>query len=277
MTNQLLKVLNKKLYISTVESVHPNLLLRMPLFSPRKSKKIVERDATEDFKDLTIVKNEGYDKVCITGQTLNVQVDFKVWCGVLLSFYKHGYDKTTIKLKFSDFAKFCGYPAKKLDASLRKTIESSLGRLANQTIQFKTTDAKKTRFTSLILKGYFDSDVDEISLTADPDLWELYAIDHQILVNLNVLKKLPRSETAQCLYLFLASLPKSPIPVTLTRMRERIKLSMSDKECNRSIRKAIAQLEKIGYLSGAWITWQDETAYQIAKRNKLMLTTDLLL
>jgi hypothetical protein len=248
----------------------------MPLFSPRKGRSLITTDATEDFQDLTLFKSEGYDSVSISGKTMNVQTDFKVWCGILLAFYKYGYNTDTVSLQFTEFAKFCGYKSKRLDLPLRQSIDEALGRLAGQTIHFKTKNAKRSKVTSLLLKSSLDFDNDKVSLTADSELWELYTIDHQILVSINVLQKLPRSETSQCLYLYLASLPKSPIPVTLVRMRDRVRLSMPIKECNRSIKQAIANLEKIGYLKGEWITWHGETAYQITNRDKTLLPSGIL-
>lgn len=268
MSNQLVNVLENKLYISKDASVHPNLILRTPLFTSKKTKGLTTIDATETLCDSAIFKSEGYDYVNIIGPTLSVSLDFKIWCGVLFSFYKYGYETDSISLSFIEFAKLCGFPSRRLNKVLRDTIEKSLLKLSMQSIHFKTNNSKKTKFTSLILKGSFDADNDIISLTADPEIWELYAIDHQILLNLSALNNLAGSETAQCLYLFFASLPKNPLPVSLKRIRDRLKLSMANKESNRSIKTAIKRLEDIGYLMGEWVTWNDAPAYKITKRNK---------
>ncbi|EOX4795162.1 MULTISPECIES: RepB family plasmid replication initiator protein [Vibrio] len=272
-TNQIINSIEESLYISKTDTVQPNVLLRTPLFVPVGKHKgtIVSNDITESFRTLELFKSEGYDSVIIEGKRLNPQTDFKVWCGIIFAFSKYGYDTDAINLPFSDFVKLCGYPSKRIDKNLRLQIEASLGRLQGQNIRFKRKDAKKSISTSLVLKASYDFDEDVVSLVGDKELWEVYRVDHQILVSLNVLQKIPKSETAQCLYLFIVGLPQNPLPITLSRMRARLLLNMPNKEANRSIKKAIEKLESIGYLKGEWVQFNGEAAYLVHVRDRELL------
>ncbi len=272
MENQLFSAIEEKLYISATDSVQPNVLLRTPLFSPvgKKSDSRVANDLTEQFKDLEFFKLEGYDSVSVSGRKLNVQTDFKVWCGIIFAFSKYGHNTDKITFKFTEFVKLCGYEPRRFNQELRDQVGQSLERIQSQSLAFKTKDNSKLMATSLVHKAFYDTGEDIVTLVADPDLWEIYRIDRQILISLKVLEKLPRAETAQCLYLFFVSLPERPIPVTLSRMRERLRLKMADKEVNRSIRNAISKLESIGYLQGEWVKFNGESAYQIHKRDKAL-------
>lgn len=274
--NKLLDVVSDNLSISNSHSVQPNILIRTPLFTPvaRNSNKdtsmLIKHDVSDEFRGISLYQREGYEYASIKGARLNVRTDFRVWCGVILAFSKYGYDTDRIALKLSEFTKFCGFSTQMLNASFRRRLQDSLERIQSQTISMATKDGKKATATSLLKKFMYDTDKDEIVIEGDPELWELYRIDRQILISINTLSKIPRAETAQCLYLFLASLPKDPIPVTMSRMRERVSLNTSNKEANRAIKNAIKTLEKIGYLQGSETKFNGEWAYQIKERNKLI-------
>lgn len=275
MENQLLNNIGDNLYISKSDTVQPNVLLRMPLFTPvakdRLASSIMEADMTQPLKNLELFKREGYDAVKISGLSMNMQTDFKVWAGIVLAFSKYGYNTNEIKLTFGEFLSFCGFPKSRSDAKTRKQIADSLFRIKSQTLSFTKKSAKSNVNTGLLLKSSFDEGRDEVILLGDNELWELYQLDHQILVSLDTLKRVSRSESAQCLYVFFASLPENPIPITLSRMRERLMLTMIDKEVNRSIRTAIARLESIGYLVGEWVKFNNESAYHIHNRNRKLI------
>lgn len=270
MKNQLISAISKDLFISETQTVQPNLLLRTPLFSPAVKNKgsSHEVDYTDAFRELSIFKKEGYDSVSIEGKPLNIATDFKVWCGIAFAFAKYGFDTNEVELSFVEFVKLCGFNSRNCNSVMRSRIESSLDRLQSQQIKFKKKGATKGMVTSLVLKASFDSETDRVKLLGDSELWEVYRVDHQILVSLMVLSKLPRSESAQGIYLFLVGLPENPIPVTLQRLRERLALNMSVKESNRSIKAAISKLESIGYLCGEWVRFNGDAAYRISKRDK---------
>lgn len=276
MENKLLSVISDNLAISSSHSIQPNILIRTPLFTPiaRNSNKdtsaLARLDVTDELKEISLYRREGYEYASIKGERLNVRTDFKVWCGVILAFSKYGYDTDCITMKLSEFTKFCGFSTQMLNTAFRKRIKESLERIQSQKISLATKDGKKATSTSLLKKFVYDTDKEEILLEGDPDLWELYRIDRQILVSMKTLSRIPRAETAQCLYLFFASLPQKPFPVSLSRIRERLSLNMSNKEANRAIKKAIKTLEDIGYLSGKESTWHGEWAYQITERKKVL-------
>jgi hypothetical protein len=114
----------------------------------------------------------------------------------------------------------------------------------------------------------YDGEEDVVELMADETLWDLYRLDHQVLVSLQILKMLPRAEVAQTLYLFFSSLPNNPVPVSFERLRERVRLETSDKEANRKIKQGIMKLQAIGYLSGSFLTKNRQQYYIVHGRVK---------
>lgn len=277
MENKLLSVISDGLVISDTHSIQPNILIRTALFTPiaKNSNKsddltVVKHNVSDEFRDISLYKREGYEYASLKGERLNVRTDFKVWCGVVFAFSKYGYDSDRITMKLSEFTKFCGFSTQMLNTKFRKRIKDSLERIQSQKISMATKDGSKATSTSLLKKFVYDVDTDTIILEGDPDLWELYRIDRQILISMRTLSSIPRAETAQCLYLFFACLPEDPFPVSLSRMRDRLSLNMSTKEANRAIKNAIKRLESIGYLHGQVTTWHGEWAYKITKRNKAL-------
>jgi len=263
------------LYSSTSSSPQPNALIRTALFTPKAKKRVGidhERlDVTDAFREITYFSTEGYDSATIHGPSLNVQIDFRIWCGVVLAFSKYGLKSNRIGLKFTEFAAMCGYSSKRFNKGLRQQIEKSLDRIQDQKIRLRKTDSSKFLATGLLLKASYEVEKDLVVLLADENLWEIYALDHQVLIRLNVLSNLPHSEVAQCLYLFFASLPQNPLPVSYDRMQKRLQLNMKPKEVNRSIRNAIKKLEVIGYLEGVWVKFHDQSAYKITFRDKKLI------
>ncbi|MDE1486983.1 protein RepA [Xenorhabdus bovienii] len=259
---------------NTTTSVQPNVLLRTGVFTPigrRNSTKYVEMDLSEDLRSLELCQKEGYDRVSVRGDKLNVETDFKVWCGIVLAFSTYGEKSNKITLKFSEFAKFCAYPSRRFDKNLRRQIGESLGRIQSQSLSFLRKGATKGVHTGLLLRAEYDEFEDIVALMADENLWDLYRLDYQVLVSLKVLDKLPRAEVAQCLYLYFVALPERPIPVSFERLRERLQLNTSVKEANRKIKIGIQKLESIGFLSGNFVRKDGETYYIVDTRNKKLI------
>lgn len=223
-------------------------------------------DVSSELSGLEIASAEGYSSIKIMGPRLSVAIDFKVWCGVIWALNKCGYNSERIRLPFTEFAKMCGYDAKRLDQKLRITIRDSLTRLRSNTIQFSSKAVDKTLITGLALSAEFDSTTDTVEILADKRLWDLYLIDHQIILSLRLMKKLPKQPSAQCLYMFLQALPADTGPISYTRLRSRLQLTSSKKEANRTITKAINQLIEVGYLRGYTLTKNRETFLFIEKR-----------
>ncbi|MFA0012039.1 RepB family plasmid replication initiator protein [Vibrio parahaemolyticus] len=256
---------------NTSTSVQPNVLLRTGVFTPvgrRNATKYVEMDLSEDLRSLELCQKEGYDRVSVRGDKLNVETDFKVWCGIVLAFSTYGAKSNKITLKFSEFAKFCSYPSRRFDKNLRRQIGESLGRIQSQSLSFVRKGAAKGVHTGLLLKAEYDEFEDTVALMADENLWDLYRLDYQVLVSIKVLDKLPRAEVAQCLYLYFVALPERPVPVSFERLRERLQLSTSVKEANRKIKNGLQKLESIGFLSGSVVRKDGESYYIVSTRNK---------
>ena len=262
----------KLLTISSATSVQPNVLLRTGVFTPvgrrTNPNDVKAQDLSNDLVSLDICQKEGYDLVTVRGQRLNIETDFKVWCGIVLVFSKYGYSSNTVKLSFSEFAKHCGYPSRRFDKNLRKQIGDSLGRIQSQSLSFRRKNTEKAVHTGMLLRAMYDGEADIVELMADETLWDLYRLDYQVLVSLRVLEKLPRAEVAQCLYLYFTSLPENPHPVSFERLRERLRLETTKKEANRKIKTGIQKLESIGYLSGSFAVKNGEQYYLIDQRYK---------
>lgn len=283
-----------ELDVNSKSTVQANALLRLGVFVPvKRSKRIVDGsgesmgampvghcfDASDEFRTLQIVRREGYQKILITGLKLNFDTDFKVWCGIVLAFNQEGYRRDGVRLPFKEFAKMCGFPSKRMDAALRERVSESLVRIRNQTIRFEqATKSSKDYIGGLLSAAEFDVDADYIELFPDPKLWELYQIDHQVLVQLKAMSKLPRQEAAQCLYVFLCALPVSPHPISFSRLRERMQLTSSKvAEQNRTITAAIKKLVDIGYLQCDVVKKGSERFLIVEKRcPKLSLVPGLI-
>ncbi|NQY65130.1 MAG: RepB family plasmid replication initiator protein [Alteromonadaceae bacterium] len=250
-------LLTEQINVNSLTTAQSLALLRLGLFTPttrnapESAKKFRGLDVTEEFRTLEISKREGFTDISIIGLKLNVETDFKIWCGIIRAFNSHGYYDKGILFKFTEFAKLCGFKSKQLDKKLRKRIESSLVRLRSQTIKFSKSDIDKSHIGGLISSASFDTNRDLIHIVPDASLWELYQIDHIVLLKLEAINKLQRMETAQCLYLFISALPQNPFPISFERLRKRLLLTTrSIKEQNRTITNAINKLIDIGYLKG---------------------------
>lgn len=250
--------LTEKLDINSASTVQALSLLRIGVFVPIKRAKqkngldrpVFKSDVSDEFRKLEFARSEGFENINITGPALNFETDFKVWCGVIRAFNTYGYNSAKITFSFQEFAKSCGFTSKQLDERLRTRIHDALVRIRGQVIEFTKPQVSKSYIGGLLQSGGFDAAADTIELVADPKLWELYSIDHQVLLKLNVLSKLNRYETGQCLYAYLSALPQNPAPVSFARLRERLCLTSSVKEQNRAIKKALEKLREIGFLKG---------------------------
>lgn len=242
----------RKLTVTTHSSVQPAVLMKMGVFVPTKKKGTEAEpiNASSALSKLEYAKKEGYTDVVITGPRLNLSTDFKVWMGIIHSFSRceDALKGNVITLKFSEFARNCQYPNKRFDSRLRKEIRDSLARIRGKTITFSRDGATKVHITGLLKTAQFDIESNTIVLEADEKLWELYSDDNLTLLRKKPLYALPRKEAAQAIYTFIAALPAQPIPLSFKRLRERLLLPSSKGEQNRTIRNALEDLRKIGYL-----------------------------
>lgn len=245
---------DKLLTVTKSATVQPVALMRLGVFVPKpgrtKGLSASSIDATADFSQLEIARAEGYDSIKISGPRLDMEIDFKVWVGVIYAFSKYGIDTNTIELGYIEFAKMCGFSTDRLGRKLKNDIQESLFRIRNKGILFTKKATNRTYFTGLLKSGDLNPENDKIILEADPNLWELYQFDHQVLLQLKIIKKLSQKETAQAVYTFIESLPSNPIPLSFSRLRERLMLKSEIKGQNRAIKTAIEHLKKIGYLNG---------------------------
>nr|WP_228029623.1 RepB family plasmid replication initiator protein [Pectobacterium carotovorum]AKG47534.1 RepFIB replication protein A [Pectobacterium carotovorum] len=238
---------------NTNNTVQPVALMRLGLFVPtlkstsRSKRNLMSAmDATDELKQLTIAKSEGYNNIKITGERLDMDNDFKTWIGIIHSFAKHKVIGDKVTLKFVDFAKHCGIPSSRSSKRLRERLDESLRRIVSTTLSF--TSDSKAYHTHLVQSAYYDMDADTVTIQADPKIFELYQFDHKVLLQLRAINELARKESAQALYTFIESLPLNPAPVSMARLRARLNLKSRVNTQNATVRKALDQLKEIGYL-----------------------------
>ncbi|EPV5034493.1 hypothetical protein ACV6RL_004069, partial [Cronobacter sakazakii] len=71
-------------------TVQPVALMRLGLFVPTlkstargRKGQMSSMDVTEELKQLSLVKSEGYENIKITGARLDMDNDFKTWVGII--------------------------------------------------------------------------------------------------------------------------------------------------------------------------------------------------
>ncbi|MEE9647923.1 protein RepA [Enterobacter soli] len=262
---------SKELTVNQNNSVQPVAFMRLGIFVPKPKKSNAPSptlDASSELTKLEIARAEGYDSVQIIGPRLDMDTDFKVWVGIIRAFSKYGLNSNRIRMKFSEFAKDCGFTSKRLDSVLRSEIHDSLIKIRSKTISFKRgKDTRGSYTTGLLKMGFFDADTDVVELEADERLWDLYEANHLVLLQQHAIKVLPRKEAAQAIYTFIESLPNNPAPVGFNRLRERLSLISEIKEQNRVVKRAVEQLIDIGYLQATIKKEGQENFLLIHSRN----------
>lgn len=235
-------------------TVQPVALMRLGLFVPTlkstargRSGQMATMDVTSELKRLSLVKAEGYENISITGARLDMDNDFKTWVGIIHAFSRYRTIGDKVTLSFIEFVKLCGIPSSRSSAKLRKRLDASLVRIATNTISF-TSKSGDYYVTHLVQSAHYSPKADEVTLQADPKIFELYQFDHKVLLHLRAINALSRKESAQALYTYIESLPSNPAPISLARLRARLNLTSRLITQNATVRKAMEQLRTIGYL-----------------------------
>lgn len=235
-------------------TVQPVALMRLGLFVPTlkstsrgRKNQMSSMDVTDELKQLSIVKSEGYENIKITGARLDMDNDFKTWVGIIHAFAKYKVLGDSVTLPFVDFAKLCGIPSVRSSAKLRSRLDASLTRIATNTIAFSNKEGEYY-VTHLVQSAKYSAKNDTVTLQADPKIFELYQFDKKVLLQLRAINELSRKESAQALYTFIESLPPSPAPISMARLRARLNLTSRTITQNATVRKAMEQLKEIGYL-----------------------------
>lgn len=234
------------------KSVQPVALLRLSVFTPvapkEKGKRDFLIDASEELSSLEVARQEGYTDIKIQGAKLSMSTDFKTWIGVISAFSKYGYSSEKITLPFSEFARMCGLKPTDINGRARARLHDSLFNLSSVTLSFRGKNTKKSLVTHLVQRAVLNHETDQVEIVGDSSLWELYRYDHKVLLGLKALSELSRKEAAQSLYVYLESMPAGPLYISMKRFRERLALESQIKDQNAIIRRALADLVRIGYL-----------------------------
>lgn len=264
-----------KLVPNSAKSVQPVALLRLSVFTPVSTKdrgmRSFEVDASEEFSSLELARSEGYDDIKIKGMKLSMSTDFKAWIGIIMAFSKYGFTSEKIKLPFNEFAVMCGIGSTNINQRARVRLQSSLGNLASVVVSFRDSRTEKYTVTHLVQRATIDPKNDSVELIGDPSMWELYRYDHKTLLSLKVLGVLARKEAAQSLYIYFESMPSGNLFISMKRLRERLLLSTPVRTQNQIIRKAMKELESIGYLEYQVARKGRDIQFQIFKRSPKLL------
>jgi hypothetical protein len=235
-------------------TVQPVALMRLGLFVPTlkstargRTGLMASMDVTNELSQLSLVKAEGYENIKITGARLDMDSDFKTWVGIIHAFARHKIIGDSVSLPFVEFVKLCGIPSARSSARLRKRLDSSLARIATNTLSF-SNKAGDYYVTHLVQSAKYSPKTDLVTIQADPKIFELYQFDRKVLLQLRAINALSRKESAQALYTYIESLPSNPAPVSLARLRARLNLTSRVITQNATVRKAMEQLRDIGYL-----------------------------
>ncbi|MDV5142073.1 protein RepA [Chimaeribacter arupi] len=256
-------------------TVQPIALMRLGVFVPAARNKPVRGgsviDASDDLRELEIAKSEGYTSIMIRGNRLDMSTDFKTWIGTIRAFSKYGVNSNKIELPFTEFAKLSGIAVDDINKRSRDRFFNSLNRLASVVISFKNKNGTKAFITHLLNNALYDIEKDTIVLEGDARLWELYAFDHKVLLQLKAIQALPRKESAQALYVYIESMPSGFIKVSLERLRDRLNLTSSIGTQNLAVRNAMKELEKIGYLTYSEVKKEGAVYFLIHSRRPELL------
>lgn len=259
-------------------TVQPIALMRLGVFVPAAKNKPLRGssviDASDDLREMQIAKSEGYTNITIRGSRLDMSTDFKTWIGAIRAFSKYGEHSNRIELPFTEFAKLAGIAIDDINQRARDRFFNSLTRLASIVVSFRSKDGSKATITHLLQQATFDIDKDVISLEGDSRLWELYAFDHKVLLQLKAIQALPRKESAQALYVYIESMPNGHLQISLERLRERLNLTSSISAQNLAIRNAMKELEKIGYLTYSEVKKDGGVYFLIHARRPELLPRD---
>lgn len=260
------------------QTIQPKALLRLGVFVPtlkstaKGGRKNHSIDATEPLSRLSIVEGEGYSQIQIYGPRLDMDTDFKCWCGVIYALSNRSLDKEgQLELNFPEFAKFCGFDTKRIDKQLKERFDASLTRIARTSISFikkiPGTDDQITVNMHLVESTYYDSSTGKIVIKPNSKLNTLYRVDGKTRLYLKSLQKLARKESAQALYLYLAELPNNFYRIGFDRLRERLQLSSHLGNQNATVKKALGQLKDIGFLEYSIDKENGDYVLNILKRN----------
>lgn len=234
------------------KTVQPVALLRLSVFTPVSPKEKGKRDflidASEELSSLEVARQEGYTNIRIQGAKLGMSTDFKTWIGIISAFSKYGYSSEKISLPFSEFARMCGLKPTDINGRARNRLSDSLFNISSVTLSFRSQDGKRSLVTHLVQRAVLDMDKDIVEIVGDCSLWELYRYDHKVLLGLKALTELSRKEAAQSLYVYFESMPAGTLYVSMKRLRERLAMASQIKDQNATIRRAMTDLKKIGYI-----------------------------
>lgn len=267
-----------KLNINSSSTVQPNVLLKTPVFTPATRSK-VRTGRTVDLgriEELLVDEMEGYSNIKIHGLRLSVETDFRVWCGVVRVIQDSGYkSEGEITLPFTEFAKLCGYDVRRIDKTLRDRLKKSMTRIMTQVVEFGNKNEDMTTLVHLVSKAVLNTQNDTIKITPCPSLWKLYRMDYTTILKQKVIDALPRSELAICLYMYIQSMPEKPGVRSMTRLRERMRLTGEIKSQNRSIVNGLEKLKEIGYLRYQLVHKKRDTVLRIDARDQKLKLNDV--
>ncbi|EJG5414291.1 RepB family plasmid replication initiator protein [Salmonella enterica] len=263
---------------NSAKTVQPVALLRLSVFTPvspkERGKRDFKIDASEELASMEMARSEGFTNIKIQGMKLNMSTDFKTWIGIIQAFSRHGFTSEEINLTFHEFATMCGLRSTDINGRARARLQESLTNLASVVLSFSNKTKSKFTVTHLVQRAELCMETDKVTLLGDARMWELYRYDHKILVGLKALKELSRKEAAQSLYVYLESMPPGALYITMKRFRDRLSMISPVRVQNQVIRRALADLERIGYLKYSEAKKGRDIQFYIVGRNPKLTAKD---
>jgi hypothetical protein len=160
----------------------------------------------------------------------------------------------------------CGISSTNINKRTRARFKESLMNLASVVLAFSDSRSGRFTVTHLVQKAMIDPKAILLSWL-EILLWELYRYDHKTLLSLQVLYILAKKEAAQSLYIYFEAMPAGTLFVNMKRLRERLLLTTPIRTQNQIIRKAMRELESIGYLDYQEVKKGRDIQFQIFKRS----------
>lgn len=161
-------------------------------------------DVIEEFVQLFIVWSEGYIDVRIIGLCFDMDMDFKVWFGIICLMYDFGVKDDMFKLFFVEFVKMCGFDFWCFNKKMCDRISNFLFKLVF--VIFKFQSEMKGWIMYLVQFVYYDIIVDVVEIRVEFKFFEFYQMDRWVLLCLKVIDVLQCKEFVQVFYIYIESL-----------------------------------------------------------------------
>lgn len=103
-----------------------------------------------------------------------MEIDFKVWVGIIFVFLKYGLNSSIIEFLFSEFVIFCGFSLKDKDKGFRMCLVDFFICFCSIIIKFVLEKDWNGVVFGLLSCGKWDEKDDIMEFIVDEFFWEFY-------------------------------------------------------------------------------------------------------